>query len=45
MVAGSSTVALDPVANGLPILGAGIVLLAVLEAEKYVRRRFMGRRD
>jgi magnesium-transporting ATPase (P-type) len=40
-----STVALDPVADGLPILGAGLVLLAVLEAEKYIRRRFMGRRD
>ncbi len=39
------TVALDPVADGLPILGAELVLLAVLEAEKYVRRRFMGRRD
>ncbi|MDJ0388434.1 HAD-IC family P-type ATPase [Roseomonas sp. E05] len=35
---------LDPVADGLPILGSGIVLLVLLEAEKHIRRRLAARR-
>ncbi|GGG29398.1 carbonate dehydratase [Caldovatus sediminis] len=34
---------LDPIADGLPIIGAGLALMAVLEAEKQIRRRIAGR--
>jgi magnesium-transporting ATPase (P-type) len=36
-----ATEALDPVADGLPILAAGVVLVLLLEAEKAARRRFL----
>ena len=34
---------LDPIADGLPILGAGLALMLVLEAEKGIRRVIAGR--
>ncbi len=37
-----ATEPLDPLADGLPILGAGLLLLLVLEAEKAIRRRLDG---
>jgi magnesium-transporting ATPase (P-type) len=37
-----ATAPLDPVADGLPILAAGLLLLLLLEAEKAVRRRLPG---
>jgi magnesium-transporting ATPase (P-type) len=36
---------LDPIADGLPILGVGIALMLVLEGEKRVRRRMTGNAD
>jgi magnesium-transporting ATPase (P-type) len=33
---------LDPIADGLPIIGAGLALMAVLESEKQLRRRIAG---
>ena len=34
---------LDPIADGLPILAAGVALMVVLEAEKHLRRRLAAR--
>ncbi|MGK7867585.1 cation-transporting P-type ATPase [Falsiroseomonas sp. E2-1-a20] len=34
---------LDPVANGLPILALGLLLMLILEAEKAIRRRHFSR--
>jgi len=36
---------LDPIADGLPILAAGLALMLVLEAEKALRRKLAARRD
>ncbi len=33
---------LDPIGDGLPILGAGVALLLILEVEKLLRRRLFG---
>jgi magnesium-transporting ATPase (P-type) len=37
-----STRPLDPISDGLPILGVGISLMLVLEGEKHIRRRVTG---